>query len=91
MPEIHLRISGKVQGVGYRWFVRARAVELGVSGWVRNTRTGEVELAARGDSAKLELFESAVRRGPKGASVTAVHREPAASDASYPTPFQIER
>jgi acylphosphatase len=90
MPEIHLRIVGKVQGVGFRWFVRERAVELGVSGWVRNTRNGDVELAARADSVKLELLESAVIRGPASAIVTAVHREAPTNDASYPTPFRIE-
>lgn len=91
MPEIHLRIAGKVQGVGFRWFVRQKALELGLSGWVRNTRSGDVELVARGDRAKLERLESAVSHGPQSAVVTSVHRESAASDASYPTPFRIER
>ena len=91
MAVIHLRVVGRVQGVGFRWFVRERASELGVSGWVRNTSSGDVEVAASGDSSRLEALESAVTRGPTGANVTAVHRLPPPADASYPTPFRIEK
>ena len=90
MPEIHLRIVGKVQGVGFRWFVRERAVGLGLAGWVRNTRDGDVELIASGDGESIADLQEAVARGPSGARVTAVHRETVASDASYPSPFTIE-
>lgn len=91
MPVIHLRVVGRVQGVGFRWFVCERAVELGVAGWVKNTPTGDVELAASGDDAKLSLLESAVTRGPAGAQVSSVHRLPPASGTTYPSPFRIER
>jgi acylphosphatase len=90
MPEIYLRIVGKVQGVGFRWYVRERAVALGLAGWVRNTRNGDVELVARGESEALDDLMSAVARGPRSANVAAVHREPVDSDASYPSPFTIE-
>ena len=91
MPEIHLRVVGRVQGVGFRWFVRERAVRLGVSGWVRNTSSGDVELAASGDASQLAELESAVSRGPSEAVVSAVHRLPPLADSSYPSPFRIER
>ena len=91
MPVIHLRIEGRVQGVGFRWFVCERALELGVAGWVRNTAAGDVELAASGDDGKLSLLESAVGRGPAGAHVSSVHRLPPASGTTYPSPFRIER
>lgn len=91
MPVIHLRIVGQVQGVGFRWFVYERASELGVAGWVKNTPTGDVELAASGDEAKLSLLESAVARGPAGARVSSVHRLQPASGTTYPSPFRIER
>ena len=91
MTAIHLRIEGKVQGVGFRWFVCERAEELGVSGWVKNTSSGDVEVAASGDPDKLAVFETAIERGPLGARVTAIHRLPAVSGASYPSPFRIER
>ena len=90
MPEIHLKIVGRVQGVGFRWFVRERAVALGLAGWVRNTRQGDVELVARGDERSLAYLEDSVAEGPEGATVTAVHREPIARDVSYPSPFAIQ-
>jgi acylphosphatase len=91
MPVIHLKVVGRVQGVGFRWFVWERAEELGVSGWVRNTSTGDVEVAASGDDAKLVMFEAAVSRGPAGAWVQHVERLPPPHGTSYPTPFRIER
>jgi acylphosphatase len=91
MAVIHLRVVGRVQGVGFRWYVCERAAELGVSGWVKNTSTGDVELAASGDDSQLAQLERAVSRGPSGAQVTAVHRLPSPADASYPSPFRIER
>ena len=91
MPVIHLRVSGKVQGVGFRFFVCDRAEELGVAGWVKNTRDGDVEVAASGESAALDALESAVGRGPSGARVTAVHRVPSPDGTTYPSPFRIER
>jgi acylphosphatase len=91
MPVIHLRVVGRVQGVGFRWFVCERAVELGVSGWVKNTSTGDVEVAASGDASQLAQLERAVSRGPSGAKVTAVHRLPSTTDVSFPSPFRIER
>lgn len=91
MPVIHLRVVGKVQGVGFRWFVRERAVALGVAGWVRNISSGEVEVAASGDSSKLAILEAVVARGPDGANVTAVHRVTPPGGTPYPSPFRIER
>jgi acylphosphatase len=91
MPVIHLRIVGRVQGVGFRWFVCERAWELGVAGWVKNTSAGDVELAASGNEAELSSLEAAVARGPTGAHVTSVHRLPPASGTTYPSPFRIDR
>jgi acylphosphatase len=91
MADIHLRVVGKVQGVGFRWFVREQAIRLGVSGWVRNTSSGDVEVAASGEEAKLALLEAAVSRGPAGASVQQVERVPPPTANTYPTPFRIER
>jgi acylphosphatase len=91
MAAIHLRVVGKVQGVGFRWFVREQAVRLGVSGWVRNTSSGAVEVAASGEEAKLALLEAAVSRGPAGASVQQVERVPPPTATTYPSPFRIER
>lgn len=69
MSELHLRITGVVQGVGFRWFVRERARRLGISGWVRNLPDGSVEVAAAGDPRHLELLRAELQRGPRGAAV----------------------
>lgn len=91
MPVIHLRVAGRVQGVGFRWFVCKRARELGIAGWVKNTKAGDVEVAASGDSSDLALLEKAIARGPSGADVTAVHPLPPPTDGTYPTPFKIHQ
>jgi len=89
VPVIHLRIAGRVQGVGFRWFVREHAFALGLAGWVRNTADGEVELAASGDEASLAALAAEVGRGPPGAYVRTVRRIEPAAELDYPDPFRI--
>jgi acylphosphatase len=91
VAAIHLEVTGLVQGVGFRWFVRERARALHLSGWVRNLENGNVEVAAAGDSAALASIVAAVERGPQGAEVHEVlhHRPP--PDTEYPNPFSIRR
>lgn len=91
MPVIHLRVVGKVQGVGFRWFVREKADHLELAGWVRNTPEGDVEVVARGEASRLAQLASAVQLGPVGASVREVRRLAPDDGAAYPTPFRIER
>jgi acylphosphatase len=91
MPILHLLVAGRVQGVGFRWFVRRNAEALGLAGWVRNAESGDVEVAARGDESQLAALMEAIGRGPSGAYVTAVHRVPAPADVDYPVPFTIDR
>jgi acylphosphatase len=62
-------ISGRVQGVGFRFFIEAAAVREGVHGWVRNLHDGRVEIAAEGEAEAIERFERSVRQGPRGARV----------------------
>jgi acylphosphatase len=62
-------ISGRVQGVGFRYFTEEVAGREGVHGWVRNLPDGRVEAAAEGDVAAVERFERAIRHGPRGAAV----------------------
>jgi acylphosphatase len=82
-------VSGRVQGVGFRFFAHEAAVREGLTGWVRNQPDRTVEIVAQGDAESLLRFEMAVRRGPAGARVedVAVDREPVT--ASF-TRFQIE-
>ena len=88
---IRLRVKGRVQGVGFRWFVRTTARRLGIAGWVRNLDDGTVELAARGSDRALSDLRSAVRRGPDGAHVDEVAELAAPDASSLPHPFEIER
>ena len=65
-------VSGRVQGVAYRAAARARALELGLSGWARNLPDGRVEVLACGTADVLEEFERWLARGPAQAVVVAV-------------------
>jgi acylphosphatase len=68
-------ISGRVQGVGFRFFAVEAATLEGIGGFVRNLPDRQVEILAEGDAEALERFERAIRRGPAGARVDAVETE----------------
>lgn len=72
MQRVTATVSGRVQGVGFRYFVVRSATSLGLSGWVRNRADGAVELLAEGPRGALEELVETVRRGPPGARVTSV-------------------
>jgi acylphosphatase len=65
----HLRISGRVQGVGYRWSLCAEARARSLTGWVRNCRDGSVEAVLCGSPEAVEALTSWARSGPPGARV----------------------
>ena len=75
-------VFGRVQGVGFRFFVLQQAVAMGLAGWVRNTFEGMVEVVAEGDSASLEELLAALREGPDAAYVRDVkfHYSPATGE-----------
>jgi len=62
-------ISGRVQGVGFRFFAETAAMREGIDGWVRNLPDGRVEVAAEGDADAMDRFERAMRHGPPAARV----------------------
>ena len=70
--SVHLRISGRVQGVYYRASMLQRAQHLGLSGWVMNRPDGSVEAVAEGSKAKLEELIAWCHQGPEGARVAGV-------------------
>ena len=88
---MHFLVRGRVQGVGFRWFVHREAAELGLRGWVRNTEKGEVECVAAGDRDVLEELRAVLRKGSRGSRVDAVlEHELAESEAESLGPFHIE-
>ncbi|HTD82997.1 MAG TPA: acylphosphatase [Gemmatimonadaceae bacterium] len=91
MESIHLEIHGRVQGVGFRWYVVEKAHQLKLAGWVRNNSDGKVEIAAAGDRDALARLEAAVKSGPRGARVEEVRNLSPVSVESLPTPFEIMR
>jgi|YNPBryulayer2012_1023412.scaffolds.fasta_scaffold00953_2 acylphosphatase len=75
IQSVHVIVSGRVQGVGYRWFVKQVATTLGVKGYVRNLPNGTVELEAEGDSESLNALIREMKKGPLGAHVQAVQEQ----------------
>lgn len=73
--RMRLVISGRVQGVGFRWAALAEAQRYGLSGWVRNLAGGGVEIVAEGDKDGLDKLAAWAYQGPRFASVSAVEQE----------------
>ncbi|MCX8159318.1 MAG: acylphosphatase [Candidatus Saccharicenans sp.] len=70
--RFHAFLSGRVQGVAFRFFAQHEANQLGITGWVRNLYDGRVEVVAEGEREKLELFLAELKRGPRMARVEKV-------------------
>jgi acylphosphatase len=87
----HFVVKGRVQGVGFRWFVHREAGALGLKGWVRNTDAGEVEVLASGPEEKLAELREVLHRGSRGSRVDSV-KESSMEDTSAGNleSFQIE-
>lgn len=82
-------VRGRVQGVGFRWFVEREAHILGIAGWVRNNHDGSVEVLAQGTRDQLAGLHSRLRQGPRAARVDSVE---VSEDNSVPglNSFRIE-
>jgi acylphosphatase len=91
METIHLEVRGRVQGVGFRWYVVDMARELRLTGWVKNRADGNVELAAAGEREALARLEAAVTAGPPGARVEEVRKLGGVPADSLRSPFGIVR
>jgi len=87
----HYLVKGRVQGVGFRWFVHREAAALKLRGWVRNTEDGHVEVVAAGEPEDLAALRSALDRGSRGSRVDIVleHLLDDSEDKDLGT-FQIE-
>jgi acylphosphatase len=91
MPLVcrHVLVSGRVQGVGFRWHARAKAEELGLGGWVRNLPDGRVELVLEGGEAPVRAMLAWLARGPTAARVSGVECVERASEGS--SSFEVRR
>lgn len=89
MPAKRYIVRGRVQGVGFRWFVDHEARQLGLSGWVRNNYDGTVEVLAVGSEQQLEALRKRLVRGPRAARVDEV-QEFAAEPVAGLNTFRIE-
>jgi len=89
--SILVRISGRVQGVGFRDWTQREAADLGLSGWVRNLRSGEVEAQFSGPREAVDKMLAAVRRGPQLARVDDVKIVEPAEPASGPFSVRYDR
>jgi acylphosphatase len=88
--RLHVVIRGRVQGVGFRWFVRESARQLDLAGWVLNRPDGGVEVAAEGSDDSIHALREALSQGPPGANVRSVDDLPATTDP-LDRPFTISR
>ncbi len=91
MPDLETRryvISGRVQGVGFRWFVEREAAQIGVTGWVRNCLNGDVEVMATGTREQHSSLRQKLQQGPRASRVDHVG-ESKASLLETPS-FRIE-
>lgn len=82
-------VKGRVQGVGFRWYVEREARLLGLSGWVRNRADGSVEVLAAGSNEQLNSLYDKLKEGPRAARVDDVDVEEAAPLSDMKT-FRIE-
>lgn len=82
-------VTGRVQGVGFRWFVEHAAVQLGLAGWVRNRADGSVEVLATGSRERLHTLYTELRKGPRASRVDNVEVEDAAPETGMKS-FHIE-
>ena len=71
----HIRIHGKVQGVGYRFFATRVARRMGLKGWVQNMRDGSVEVLVEGEKQAIDDWIEELREGPRFAEVTRIEQE----------------
>lgn len=88
--RLHAVIDGTVQGVGFRAFVQQHARDLNLTGWVRNTYEGFVEVTAEGPRQQLEKLLDRLRTGPRGAFVSEVQKEWLPATGEF-TDFRVTR
>lgn len=88
---LHYIVKGRVQGVGFRWYVLREASALGLRGWVRNTSEGHVELVAAGNENQLRQLYASLKLGSRGSRVDNIEQqEHPEAEAENLQAFEIE-
>jgi len=88
LARVHVLVSGRVQGVAFRWYAQREAESRGLTGWVRNRRDGRVEACVEGERSKVAEFAEWMRRGPMLARVDNVEETWAEAAAEF-ADFQV--
>ncbi len=86
--SVHIIVAGRVQGVGYRWFVTQKASDYNITGWVRNLPNQDIEIVAHGTKPGMETFIDWVKIGPARARVLSVSISDFVSE-SIPDSFSV--
>ncbi|MGE4519692.1 MAG: acylphosphatase [Desulfobacteraceae bacterium] len=81
--SVHLLIKGRVQGVAFRWYAMKKAVELDISGYVKNNSNGDVEALIEGDERKVEAMIKWCRTGPPSADVREIIQQDSDCSGKY--------
>jgi len=81
--SLHILVTGRVQGVGFRYFTQQTAESLGLTGWVRNLPGGEVEITAQGDEKEVKRFISRIKLGPPASLVEKIHSQKKSEATRY--------
>ena len=89
MSAVRYIVSGRVQGVGFRWFVMREATRLDLAGYVRNLPDGTVEVVAQGPVPALASLESALHHGPSAARVQSVDKLNLSHQIDLHKPFDV--
>lgn len=89
MKRIRFVVTGRVQGVGFRWFVKAEARPLGLTGWVRNREDGAVEGEVEGRDDAIEALVPCLEEGPSSAIVTNVEITEISDDRQHYKQFEV--
>jgi acylphosphatase len=88
--RLHAQVSGRIQGVNFRFYTRVAAKEIGVTGWVRNRTDGTVEVVAEGTQQQLEQFVQFLNVGPASARVSQVQTDWSTATGEF-ADFQISQ
>lgn len=89
MNTVRFIVNGRVQGVGFRWFVMREAARLDLAGYVRNLPDGSVEVVAQGPATALASLESALAHGPPSARVSNVDKAGIPQQMDLAKPFDV--